>query len=152
LFKNGKHLKEFDAILDSFYIMGGVYELEIRKVDNLLSRNIKRASGDVSIMENYMSVYKLGQVGWEKEGDFILIQYSTSSRIDEKYSVYKSSNGQFFLNLREKRSCGLYFHEVIYDSLLNDIGNKFLLRAKEYHYWLDSSYHIDNYELLLNDC
>jgi hypothetical protein len=56
LFKNGKHLKEFDAILDSFYSMGGVYELEIRKVDNLLSRNIKRASGDVSIMENYMSV------------------------------------------------------------------------------------------------
>jgi hypothetical protein len=46
----------------------------------------------------------------------------------------------------------LYFHEVIYDSLLNDIGNKFLLRAKEYHYWLDSSYHMDNYELLLNDC
>lgn len=156
LFKNGKHLIEFDAILDSFYRMRGetpeMYELEIRKVDKLLNRNIRPTEIDASILENYMSTYLFGKVGWKKEGDVVLIQYSTSNRIDEKYLVDKKGDGQFFLNLKEKINYGLYFQEVIYDSLLDDIGNKFLLRAKEYHYRMDSSNYIDNYELLLNDC
>lgn len=156
LFKNGKHLIEFDSILDSFYRMSGetpeIYELEIRKVDKLLSRNIRPTEIDASILENYMSTYLFGKVGWKKEGDVVLIQYSTSNRIDEKYLVDKKGDGQFFLNLKEKINYGLYFQEVIYDSLLDDIGNKFLLRAKEYHYRMDSSNYIDNYELLLNDC
>ncbi|MFN3445703.1 MAG: hypothetical protein ACK44D_08185 [Bacteroidia bacterium] len=156
LFKNGKHLIEFDAILDSFYRMSGetpeMYELEIRKVDKLLNMNIRPTEIDASILENYMSTYLFGKVGWKKERDVVLIQYSTSNRIDEKYLVDKKGDGQFFLNLKEKINYGLYFQEVIYDSLLDDIGNKFLLRAKEYHYRMDSSNYIDNYELLLNDC
>lgn len=156
LFKNGKHLIEFDAILDSFYLVVDKNPEECNlyrhEEDEIVRMNFKRKKGDVSIRENYISDSKLGLVGWKKESDFILIQHRKSDDYSGNDFVYGNANGQLFLNLKEKRRCGLYFHEVIHNSLLNDIGNKFLLRAKEYHDWLDSMHHIDNYELLLNDC
>lgn len=156
LFKNGKHLIEFDAILDSFYLVEDKYPKECnlsRKGEGeIVGVSFKRKKGDVSIRENYISISKLGLVGWKKERDIILIQHRKSDDYSGNGFVYGNANGQLFLNLKEKRRCGLYFHEVIHNSSLNDIGNKFLLRAKEYHYWLDSIHHIDNYELLLNDC
>lgn len=157
LFKNGKHLIEFDSILDSFYRMEGkrlskVYPYNRIIFNKYIPAKAKRTRKDVSLKENYMSSFYLGKVGWKKEGDIMVIRIRSDYSAKVSDLVYWKGREQFFLNLKEKRSCGLYFHEVIQHSLLNDIGNKFLLRAKEYHYRMDSSNYIDNCELLLNDC
>jgi hypothetical protein len=160
LFKNGKHLIEFDAILDSFYSMEGkpskVYVCNKFKRNKEVTFKFKRTKEDVSLRENYMSAYMFGRVGWKREGDIILIQYSTSTSIMAYPYIHSKGNGQFFVNLREKRSCGLYFHEVVYDSLFDWVSNWFIERTKAYRYVIDSVHFNNKHDsmntILLNGC
>lgn len=160
LFKNGKHLIEFDSILDSFYVVEDNKPEECKlyrdKGDKIVSMNFKRTKGDISLKENYMSAYMFGQVGWKKEGDIMVIQYSSSKSSIESNFIQLDGNGQFFLNLREKRSCGLYFHEVVYDSLFDWVSTWFIERTKAYRYVIDSVHFNNKHDsmntILFNGC
>jgi len=161
LFKNGKHLIEFDAILDSFYRMEGkrlskVYPYNRIIFNKYIPAKAKRTRKDVSLKENYMSSFYLGKVGWKKEGDIMVIRIRSDYSAKVSDLVYWKGREQFFLNLKEKRSCGLYFHEVVYDSLFDWVSTWFIERTKAYRYVIDSVHFNNKHDsmntILLNGC